>query len=119
MPTLSAKALQSHLETGSLSDLFVEELGWDRLRGVSDERFVVDGEPVRLQGLVQKRDVPVYLHRSSLLPDRQRRRRIERELSKRQLEHLIVFVEDGSSAQVWQWVKREPNRADRVREHAW
>lgn len=119
MPTLSGTALKRRLERREFSDLFVEELGWDRLRGVADQRFEVDGQAVRLEGVVQKRDVPVYLHKSPALPDRDRRRRIERALSGRQLEHLIVFLGEGDGAQVWQWVKREPNRPERVREHAW
>jgi hypothetical protein len=119
MPTLSGTALKRRLERREFSDLFVEELGWDRLRGVADQKFEVDGQAVRLEGVVQKRDVPVYLHRSPALPDRDQRRRIERALSGRQLEHLIVFLGEGDGAQVWQWVKREPSRPERVREHAW
>ena len=119
MPTLSRVALKRRLERREFSDLFVEELGWDRLRGVADQRFEVDGQAVWLEGVVQKRDVPVYLHKSAALPDRDRRRRIERALSGRQLEHLIVFLGEGDGAQVWQWVKREPGRPERVREHAW
>lgn len=117
MTTLSPAALNRRLERRELTDLFVEELGWDRLRGAAEERLQIDGAAVRLEGLAQKRDVPVYLHRG--LPDRDRRRRIERELSRRQLEHLLVFLDDGTGAQVWQWVKREADRPDRVREHAW
>ena len=119
MAILSGAALKRRLEARQFKDLFVEELGWDRLAGVSQERLVVDGAEVRLEGVVQKRAVPVYLHRGAALPDRQRRRRIERELSRRQLEHLVVFLDETSGAQVWQWVKREPGRPDRVREHAW
>jgi hypothetical protein len=119
MPTLSGGALKRRLEARQFKDLFVEELGWDRLAGVSQERLLVDGAEVRLEGVVQKRAVPVYLHRGADLPDRQRRRRIERELSRRQLEHLVVFLDETSGAQVWQWVKREPGRPERVREHAW
>lgn len=119
MPTLSGAALKRRLQARQFKELFVEELGWDRLASVSQERLVVDGAEVRLEGMVQKRAVPVYLHRGSALPDRHRRQRIERELSRRQLEHLVVFLDETSGAQVWQWVKREPGRPDRVREHAW
>lgn len=119
MPILSGTALKRRLERREFSELFIDELGWDRLRGVADQRFEVDGKAVRLEGVVQKRDVPVYLHKSSTLPERDRRRRIERTLSGRQLEHLIVFLSEGDGSQVWQWVKREPGRPERVREHAW
>jgi hypothetical protein len=119
MPTLSGAALKRRLERREFADLFVEELGWDRLRGVADVSFIIDAQAVRLEGIVQKRDVPVYLHRSATLPDRGRRRLIERALSGRQLEHLIVFLGEQDGAQVWQWVKREPGRPERVREHAW
>lgn len=119
MPTLSGTALKGHLERRTFADLFVDDLGWDRLRGVADLNLAVDDQTIRLEGVVQKRDVPIYLHRSADLPNRDRRRRIERVLSKRQLEHLIVFLGERDGAQVWQWVKREPGRPERVREHAW
>lgn len=117
MTVLSGEALKRRLERREFTDLFVEELGWDRLRGAAEERLQIDGDAVRLEGLAQKRDVPLYLHRG--LPDRGRRRRVERELSRRQLEHLLVFLDEATGAQVWQWVKREAGRPDRVREHAW
>ena len=117
MTTLAGAALQRRLERREFTDLFVEELGWDRLRGAAEERFQIDGQAVRLEGLAQKRDVPLYLHRG--LAGRNARRRIERELSRRQLEHLLVFLDEGTGAQVWQWVKREAGRPDRVREHSW
>lgn len=117
MTVLSGEALKRRLERREFTDLFVEELGWDRLRGVAEERLQIDGDAVRLTGLAQKRDVPLYLHRG--LPDRERRRRVERELSRRQLEHLLVFLDEATGAQVWQWVKREAGRPDRVREHSW
>lgn len=117
MTVLSGEALKRRLERREFTDLFVEELGWDRLRGAAEERLQIDGDTVRLRGLAQKRDVPLYLHYG--LPDRERRRRVERELSRRQLEHLLVFLDEATGAQVWQWVKREAGRPDRVREHAW
>lgn len=119
MPTLSGATLKQRLETRAFTDLFVEELGWDRLRGSAAQQLAVDGETVRLEGLAQKREVPVYLLRADTLPDRNRRRRIERELSRRQLEHLLIFLDEASGAQVWQWVKREAGKPDRVREHPW
>jgi hypothetical protein len=119
MPTLSGAALKQRLEARAFTDLFVEELGWDRLRGSAAQQLAVDGDTVRLEGLAQKREVPVYLLRAGTLPDRNRRRRIERELSRRQLEHLLIFLDEASGAQVWQWVKREAGKPDRVREHPW
>ena len=119
MPRLSPERLQSRLRARQFIELFVEELGWDRLRGVADITLDVRGTAERLKPVAQKRHVPLYLYRATPLPDRTRRRAIEGALARQQREHLIVFVDDATGAQVWQWVKREPGRPDRVREHAW
>jgi hypothetical protein len=119
MPRLSPERLQSRLRARQFIELFVEELGWDRLRGVADITLDVRGTAERLKPVAQKRQVPLYLYRATPLPDRTRRRAIEGALARQQREHLIVFVDDATGAQVWQWVKREPGRPDRVREHAW
>lgn len=119
MPRLSSDRLQSRLRARQFIELFVEELGWDRLRGAADVPLDVRGTAERLKPVAQKRDVPVYLYSATPLPERARRRAIEAALARHQREHLIVFVDDATGAQVWQWVKHEPGRPDRVREHAW
>jgi hypothetical protein len=119
MPRLSSQVLRNRLRGRQFTELFVEELGWDRLRNTPDVVLDVRGTTERLRPVAQKRSVPLYLHRASPLPDRTRRRAIEAALARQQREHLIVFADDATGAQVWQWVKREPGRPDRLREHAW
>jgi hypothetical protein len=119
MPRLSSQVLRNRLQGLQFTELFVEELGWDRLCNTPDVVLDVHGTTERLRPVAQKRSVPIYLHRASPLPDRTRRRAIEAALARQQREHLIVFADDATGAQVWQWVKRELGRPDRLREHAW
>jgi hypothetical protein len=119
MSRLSSQVLIKKLQGREFTELFVEDLGWDRLRNAPDVVLDVRGTPERLRPVAQKRSVPLYLYRAASLPDRVRRRAIEAALARQQREHLVVFADDASGAQVWQWVKREPGRPDRLREHAW
>ena len=51
------------------------------------------------------------------LPDYPTRQKIEKSVAKTVREHLIVYVSHGRNVQYWQWVKREPGRPDRLRQH--
>ena len=66
----------------------------------------LDGRAIILEPIVQKLGVPLFIHRTragEIFPAYAERRRIEVALSKRQAEHLLVFIEDASKTQVWQW----------------
>ena len=106
------------LAKGELQSIFIEELGWDRHS--SPLEITAAGVPVRLQALAQKRGMVVY-HcpppRGESLPDYPHRRKIEQQVAKSAHEHLIVFTDADNEAQIWQWVKREPDKPIACREH--
>ena len=87
------------------------ELGWDRHR----DRFPVDldGTVWALDGVAEKRGFQVFRvrpGRDGAIPPRALRRRIDREVTKRAQEHLLIFTDDQLRRQVWQWTRREPGR---------
>ena len=87
------------------------ELGWDRHR----DRFPVDldGTVWALDGVAEKRGFQVFRvrpGRDGAIPPRALRRRIDREVTKRAQEHLLIFTDDQLRQQVWQWTRREPGR---------
>ena len=109
---------RAQLAKGDLRSLFVEELGWDRHS--ANLRVTVDGSPLDLHALAQKRGMVAYqcaTPQGSRLPDYGHRRKIEHQVAKSAHEHLIVFTDAASETQIWQWVKRELGKPAACREH--
>ena len=51
------------------------------------------------------------------MPPYPARRKIEQQIAKLSFEHMIVFVDEAKTTQVWQWVKREVGKPVACREH--
>ena len=109
--------IRDHIRRFDLPRLFVEDLGWDRapLPPVS---VLVDGSQHDLRAIAQKRGFVAYacVVPGPALPSRAQRWRIEREVAKNSLEHLIVYLDAGRTTQVWEWVRRDGQRR-RIRSH--
>jgi hypothetical protein len=106
-----------HLKAFDFTKLFIEELGWDRPASRQSETVGADGQQYTLVPVADKRGVRI-LHCTDI-PDRNTRQRIEREITKRVYEHLIIFTDSGQSKQIWQWVAREKGKPAAFREHLW
>ena len=46
------------------------------------------------------------------------RRKIESQVAKSAFEHMIIFVDQERTVQIWQWVKRESGKPAACREQA-
>src|SRR6266550_8400926 len=106
------------LVKGDLRTLFIEELGWDRHSAPLE--VMVEGSPVVVQALAQKRGMVAYqcpTISGERRPDYTQRRKIEHQIAKAAHEHLIVFTDATNETQIWQWVKREPGKPAACREH--
>jgi len=53
------------------------------------------------------------------MPDYSIRRKIERQVTKSHHEHLIIYLNENGTRQVWQWVKRQPGKPAQCREHTY
>lgn len=53
------------------------------------------------------------------LPSYAQRQKIERQVTKQVREHLVIYTNAARTAQVWQWVAREPGRPTAYREIVW
>ncbi len=107
----------SHLKTWDFQALFIEELGWDHPRSRQDEVVEANGVTFGLSPIAEKRGVRIF--HCATIPDRNIRQRIEREITKRAFEHLIIFADDARTKQIWQWVAREKGKPAAFREHSW
>ncbi len=96
--------------------LFVEELGWDRYS--AELPISVDSRDFTLAAVAQKRGLVVYLCRGDI-PDYPTRRKVERQVAKSVLEHLIIYADPPKTLQIWQWVKREAAKPTACREHTY
>ena len=116
--TLSVSRIQHYLKSFKLQKLFIEELGWDRHSGKL--LIEVDGTSYTLCTIAEKRGVQIFTCSQdvgSKIPGYATRRKIEKQVTKSAYEHLIIFIDDAKSIQIWQWVSRQPGLRAAPREH--
>lgn len=106
-----------HLKAFDFAKLFIEELGWDRPSSRQPETVDAGGQQFVLAPVADKRGVRIF--HCPAIPERNTRQRIEREITKRAYEHLIIFTDPAKTKQIWQWVAREKGKPAAFREHAW
>ena len=103
--------------------LLIEELGWDRYSGevrTEIRETGADESEYLLTAIAEKRGMAVFLRAAGTdesIPDYATRRKIQREVAKSVHEHLIIYTDAENTAQIWQWVKREPGKPLACREH--
>jgi hypothetical protein len=104
-----------HLRAFDFAKLFIEELGWDRPQSRQPEQIEAGGAQYALTPVADKRGVRIF--HCDAVPERSTRQRIEREITKRAYEHLIIFTDTAQTKQIWQWVAREKGKPAAFREH--
>jgi hypothetical protein len=92
--------------------LFIEQLGWDKLHDP-----VSTSTGGSLTPIAEKRGFAVYAHQSGSIPDYAERSKIDRELAKLKLEHILVFSNSAKTSQLWLWVRRKPGQPLARREY--
>ena len=110
--------LRPHLHSFDFLALFVEGLGWNHYHG-QPVQVAVGGYDYALQPLTEKAGFVVYLcapDTDGAVPPYPVRRKIEHQVAKLAFEHVIVFVDEAKTTQVWQWVKREVGKPSACRE---
>ncbi|MFC3061032.1 Eco57I restriction-modification methylase domain-containing protein [Paenirhodobacter populi] len=108
------------LDAFDFQRLFIDEMGWDN--HAASLTVDVEGDSFALNACAQKRGVVVWRMDSApgaLLPDREVRKKIERQVAKTTLEHLIIFTDSAKREQIWCWARREPGKPVAVLEHFW
>lgn len=100
--------------------LFIEELGWDRHS--ANLTVPIGGVDFPVRAVAEKRGMAVWVCEATVgqkIPDRATRRKIETQVAKTTLEHLIVFIDARRAEQVWCWARREAGKPASVPEHFW
>ena len=115
--SLDRERTTQNLRSADFRSLFIEELGWDNPASRHEETVDASGQDFKLVPVAEKRGVRIF--RCESIPDRLIRQRIEKEITKLAFEHLIIFLDQENSKQIWQWVAREKGKPDAFREHSW
>jgi hypothetical protein len=117
---LKVERARALLDAFDFQRLFIDEMGWDN--HAASLTVDVEGDSFALNACAQKRGVVVWRMDSapdSRLPDREVRKRIERQVAKTTLEHLIIFTDSAKREQIWCWARREVGKPVAVLEHFW
>ncbi|MBK8174844.1 MAG: Eco57I restriction-modification methylase domain-containing protein [Rhodospirillales bacterium] len=108
------------LEQFEFAKLFVEELGWDRHNaGLS---VAISGATFGLKAVAEKRGMVAWVCQvpaGQQIPDRATRKKIETQVAKTTLEHLVIFIDAKRAEQIWCWARREAGKPASVPEHFW
>jgi len=108
------------LEQFYFARLFVEELGWDRHS--ADLSVPIADANFALKAVAEKRGMVAWVCQAPAgqnIPDRATRRKIETQVAKTTLEHLIIFTDAKRAEQIWCWARREAGKPASVPEHFW
>jgi len=111
-----------YLARFEFKNLFLEELGWDRpAANIRLDPVTLDEQTFTFTPICQKREFYLYEGRASdgQIPPSAVRSRLGTWLSKRSREHMIVFVDDARTQQVWQWARQEPGQPTRRFSHTY
>ena len=118
--TTDVQRIRKRLQDFDLVGLLVEELGWNHQRG-SAINVSVKERHCRLTPIAEKAGFVVWrcVADDGRIPNYSIRRQVETRVTQHAFEHLIAFVDDAQSEQVWQWVKREQGKPDASREYSY
>lgn len=116
----NAGTARTLLEQFDFPKLFVEELGWDR-HG-ADLSIPISSVTFALRAVAEKRGMVAWVCQAAQgqqIPDRATRKKIETQVAKTTLEHLIIFTDAARAEQIWCWARRETGKPATVTEHFW
>jgi hypothetical protein len=100
--------------------VFIDELGWDR-HG-AELSVAISGATYTLRAVAEKRGMVAWVCQAPTgqqIPDRAARKKIETQVAKTTLEHLLIFTDAKRAEQIWCWARREAGRPALVPEHFW
>ncbi|MFO7772961.1 MAG: Eco57I restriction-modification methylase domain-containing protein [Dehalococcoidia bacterium] len=100
--------------------LFIEELGWNTCNNRPSD-IQVDSRTYHLIPFAEQGGMVVYLGESPEggVPPSNIRRIIDTKIRKQTHEHMIIFVDEGRTRSVWQWVRRQRGKQTAAREYTY
>jgi hypothetical protein len=117
---LDTNRTHKHLKDFDFKKLFVEELGWNHYN--KHLEIPLDSHNFTLSAIAEKKGMAAFTCSPSAdgrIPDYAARRKIEKEIAKSIHEHIIIYVDNDRTTQIWQWVRRETGKPTACREHTY
>ncbi len=117
---MQLQSTRQSLRDFDLRTLFIEELGWEGFKKHQAQLLDIEigGRAYRLTSVARKQGMIAYAYDADpgrAIPDYATRHKIEKKVTEAAYEHIIAYRD--SARRIWQWVKREPGKPDRNREH--
>ncbi len=119
MPNLNS--VRAAIRDFDVKRVLTGELGWDQCH-LPAQSVEIGEVSWKLHAVAQKRGFVVFQCEPSpdgLIPEYATRNKIELKVAKTAFEHMIVYVDAGKTAQVWQWAKKESGKPIQRRELAY
>lgn len=109
---------RQYLKQFQFQPLFVEELGWDNYPS-QPLSLLIENKSYTLKPVAEKRGQVVYtcLAKDGEIPNSTIRTKIHKEVSRYSLENVLIYIDQGETEQVWQWVRRDPGKPKANRFH--
>jgi hypothetical protein len=116
----NAPKAKTLLERFDFAKLFLDELGWDRHNAALE--VGIGGTSFALKAVAEKRGMVAWVCEApsgQQIPDRAIRKKIEYQVARTTLEHLVIFTDSRRAEQIWCWARREAGKPASVPEHFW
>lgn len=116
----NAPKAKTLLERFDFATLFLDELGWDRHNAALE--VGIGGTSFALKAVAEKRGMVAWVCEApsgQQIPDRAIRKKIEHQVARTTLEHLVIFTDSRRAEQIWCWARREAGKPASVPEHFW
>jgi hypothetical protein len=110
---IDGSSVRRLLKECDFKTLFREQLGWDKHTARLD--IPLDGTTYSLSAIAEKRGFQVFT--CPTIPDRPTRLKLDRQLTKSAREHLVIYVAPDRMEQLWEWVRREPDKPAASRDY--
>ncbi len=113
--SISANQFSDFIKNFNFEDLFIE-LGWDRFN--KSMTLKAGEQKYEFKGIVEKRGFTIFQclpKDDSPFPKASERDKLDRQITKRFHEHLIIYGDSEKTRQLWEYRLKEPNQPDRRR----
>lgn len=112
---LSKKEFSNFIKTFDFRNMFVE-MGWNNDRYT--QIFDIDSKKYTLESIAQKSNFKILLCQAEdgKIPDYQTRKNIDNKITAIFYEHLIIFQDSQKSEQIWQFVKKQTGKPNKITE---
>jgi len=119
-PTINFKQVSRLLNEFKFNSLFVEHLGWSNPPSNTPSYIQHEDKSYTQQPIAELGGVMVYeiISNDQNIPTTKERKDIHKEISKQQLENILIFIDQNRNKSFWYWVKREDGKSY-PREHTY